>query len=276
MIPKIDPKAIVDSKIIPSTASSRINDGSEFESILKERLDISRPLEAMAIEFLRRTIEAFLSRAALEEDDPNIFPSPLLLNPINQTLKIELRAMGRAIPEALSSTPGNQSLLNEHEPPQVGNQPEPEVSNNLQGQQDFEHFQDFEEIVDEASRKYGVDEALIRAIIRVESSGDPYAVSPAGAKGLMQLMPKTAAELGVTDSFDPVQNIMAGTRYLRQLLMRYQGDVRLALAAYNWGMGNLEKRPDALPRETRNYIAKVENLYRIQTGSNPLALAKTS
>jgi len=79
----------------------------------------------------------------------------------------------------------------------------------------------------------------------------------------MQLMPKTAAELGVTNPFDPAQNIMGGTSYLRTLLDRYRGDVRLALAAYNWGMGNLEKRPEAMPRETRDYIARVESQYRI-------------
>ena len=75
-------------------------------------------------------------------------------------------------------------------------------------------------------------------------------------------MPGTAAELGVTDPFDPAQNIMGGSRYMRQLLDRYQGNVRLALAAYNWGMGNLESRPNALPKETRNYIIRVEEYRR--------------
>jgi soluble lytic murein transglycosylase-like protein len=78
----------------------------------------------------------------------------------------------------------------------------------------------------------------------------------------MQLMPTTAAELGVRDSFDPAQNIMGGTRYLRRLLDRYQGDRKLALAAYNWGMGNVENRLESMPRETRNYILKVESLYQ--------------
>jgi soluble lytic murein transglycosylase-like protein len=77
----------------------------------------------------------------------------------------------------------------------------------------------------------------------------------------MQLMPATARELGVTDCFDPVQNIMGGTRYLRKLLDRYHGDVRLALASYNWGMGNVEANPDRLPRETANYISRVLKHY---------------
>jgi soluble lytic murein transglycosylase-like protein len=136
-----------------------------------------------------------------------------------------------------------------------------DVSNNLQAWQ-YPRTNRIDDIIEEASRKYGVEPGLIKAVISVESGGNPNALSPAGAQGLMQLMPKTAAELGVNNPLDPAENIMAGTRYLRQLLDRYWGNVRLALAAYNWGMGNLEKRPDAMPKETKNYIIKVENLYR--------------
>ena len=121
--------------------------------------------------------------------------------------------------------------------------------------------QDFDCPIAEAAAKYDLDPALIRAVIQVESNRNPEAVSPAGAQGLMQLMPKTAAELGVTNPFDPAQSIEGGSRYLRQLLNRYQGNRRLALAAYNWGMGNLEKRPEALPKETQHYILKVEKVY---------------
>jgi soluble lytic murein transglycosylase-like protein len=83
----------------------------------------------------------------------------------------------------------------------------------------------------------------------------------------MQLMPTTAADLGVQNPFDPGQNIDGGTRYLKQLLGRYGGNRRLALAAYNWGMGNLEKRPEALPRETQRYLVKVEQSYRRYAGT---------
>jgi soluble lytic murein transglycosylase-like protein len=133
----------------------------------------------------------------------------------------------------------------------------PEPSENLPKQQDFDR------VVQEAGEKYGVESSLIKAVIQTESSGNPRAVSPAGAQGLMQLMPKTAAELGVHDPFDPAENVMGGTRYLRRLLDRYQGDRKLALASYNWGMGNVENRIGSMPQETRNYILKVENLYQI-------------
>jgi hypothetical protein len=120
-------------------------------------------------------------------------------------------------------------------------------------------------IVTHASESYGVDPALIKAVIRAESDFDPHATSDKGAFGLMQLMPETAEELGVADPYDPAENIMAGTRYLKTLLDRYQGNIPLALAGYNWGMGNVERHPERMPAETRTYIARVNDYYREET-----------
>ena len=120
---------------------------------------------------------------------------------------------------------------------------------------------DMDAIIDKASATYGVDRDLIVSVIRAESDFDVNATSSKGAMGLMQLMPDTARGLGVTDAYDPEQNVMAGTRFLKSLLNRYNGDVRLALAAYNWGMGNLERSTGSLPEETRNYIARIMKSY---------------
>ena len=122
-------------------------------------------------------------------------------------------------------------------------------------------------IIEKASRRYGVDSELIKAIIKAESNFNPRAVSSAGAQGLMQLMPATARGLGVSDSFDPEQNVMAGTRFLKDMLRRYDGNLDEALAAYNWGPGRVDKHGTShLPRETRDYLAKVKGYYAQYVG----------
>ncbi len=116
---------------------------------------------------------------------------------------------------------------------------------------------EIENIIIHASKTYDVDPDLIKAVVKAESDFNVDSTSPKGAMGLMQLMPATAKELGVKNSYDPVENVMAGTRYLKSLLDRYDGNVTLALAAYNWGMGNVERHPERLPRETQTYIARI-------------------
>ncbi|MFD1176022.1 lytic transglycosylase domain-containing protein [Paenibacillus puldeungensis] len=125
-----------------------------------------------------------------------------------------------------------------------------------------------ESLISKASQAYSVPTSLIKAVIDTESSFNPQAVSSAGAKGLMQLMDGTARGLGLSDAFDPAQNIDGGTRYLSYQLKRYGGELKTALAAYNAGPGRLQKlgisndqelmdKLHLLPQETQKYIGKI-------------------
>lgn len=121
----------------------------------------------------------------------------------------------------------------------------------------------FEDLIREAAERHGVDPLLVKSVVQVESGFRPDAVSPKGAAGLMQLMPSTAAELGVRDVFDPSENVDGGVRYLKGLLERYGNDLETALAAYNAGPGRVD-RAGGIPaiRETRDYVRKVIEAYR--------------
>ena len=120
-----------------------------------------------------------------------------------------------------------------------------------------------ESLVTNASQANGVPPGLVRAVVMAESAGNPSAISVAGAQGLMQLMPGTAAGCGIADPFDPTQNVACGTSYLRSLLNRYHDNVTLAVAAYNAGPGAVDRFHGVPPyAETRAYVVRVLNAYR--------------
>ncbi|WP_051617722.1 lytic transglycosylase domain-containing protein [Desulfofundulus thermocisternus] len=116
----------------------------------------------------------------------------------------------------------------------------------------------YDALFDRVAAKYGLEPALLKAVARVESSFNPHAVSPAGAVGLMQLMPATAAAMGVRNPLDPGENLEGGARYLKSLLEKFNGNVELALAAYNAGPGAVQRYGGIPPyRETQQYLQRV-------------------
>ncbi len=129
--------------------------------------------------------------------------------------------------------------------------------------------QSIDNAVSIASKKYGVDESLIKSIIKVESNFNPNCTSSAGAKGLMQLMPENCRDLKVADPFNIEENIDGGTRHIKEYLDKYNGDVEMALMAYNGGPGRMSRRGVKsiediykMPKETQNYVPKVMKHYR--------------
>jgi soluble lytic murein transglycosylase-like protein len=205
--------------------------------------------ETLSLQMLHSTLS--LAGETLGEASPTAMP----YNLPSQNLKALANAYGISQPGDLAQkahTEVQPSQLQEIDiPPAAPAAPAVETTGS--------HWLD--PVIARASSRYGVDVGLIKAVIKAESNFNPHAVSHAGARGLMQLMPGTARSLGVNDSFDPEQNVMAGTRFLSDLLKRYNGDLDSALAAYNWGPGNVDKKPGRLPRETRDYLARVKQLY---------------
>ena len=125
----------------------------------------------------------------------------------------------------------------------------------------------YENIINEASKKFNVDKNLIKSVIFTESAANAKAKSSANAKGLMQLMDSTAVDMGVKNVWDPKENIYGGTKYLGKMLRQYDGDVKLSLAAYNAGPGNVKKYGGVPPfKETENYITRVLSYYNYLNG----------
>jgi transglycosylase-like protein with SLT domain len=143
----------------------------------------------------------------------------------------------------------------------LGTPPDDELDDSAAVDEALNERDALEPIIQEAAALHGVDPDLVKAVIQTESRFDPRATSGVGAKGLMQLMPKTAKAVGIEDPFDARQNIFGGVKYLSQMMDRYNGNTALALAAYNAGPGNVRRHRGVPPfRETRGYVTKIAKL----------------
>jgi soluble lytic murein transglycosylase-like protein len=175
-----------------------------------------------------------------------------------RTLLLTAAALSAPHAARVSAQPGFGSTISAES---ISAGPRPGVSVNIDSFDPVDAPHAYDDIIREAAEIYKLDPAMIRAVMQAESAFDAMAISPVGALGLMQLMPGVAAELGATDPLDPRQNIMAGARYLRQLLDSHRGNVRLALASYNAGPGNVAKYRAIPPfKETRDYVKRVTGL----------------
>jgi len=248
-----------DHQLTSTRFAERLDRIAAEEALLKQSSpdELQKTAESLRLSTLRSSL-AMLSDT--DESNNELMPSTSALPPLSASLQTYLahQAEKSAVkPEGMQTAAGITA-----DTPQQKKQAAPVTSI----MEDTPRSADMEQLIEKASRRYGVDQGLIRAVIKAESNFNPRALSHAGAQGLMQLMPATARGLGVTDPFDPEQNVMGGTRFLKSLLDRYNGDVDSALAAYNWGPGNVDRKPDRLPQETRNYLARVKQYYNSYIG----------
>ncbi len=216
--------------------------------------DINTIIQLQALGSLRSTDS---SSAAQAPSSSNLFQT--LLNEVLSTVSQPNPVLTPNAGLGALATIMNSNLMSS---PSISYNPVPTSYRPTNGTVNMDQNGDYNDIIKEAANKYQVPEKLIRSVIQQESGYNPNAISSAGASGLMQLMPKTASSLGVNNIMDPYDNIMGGTKYLKSMMTKYNGNIELTLASYNAGPGNVDKYNGIPPfKETQNYVKKVMASY---------------
>ena len=205
-----------------------------------------------------QAIQQFTAGTTQASSSSSLFQEMLAKVAANETNDKSTQTLGSLISAVETQA---QSILSSISLPRAAVSSSPVVTNEATPK-DTGAKTNYDDIISQAATLYKLPEKLIKSVIKQESNFNPTATSYAGASGLMQLMPATAKSLGVTDSTDPEQNIMAGSKYLSQMMNRYGGDVKMALAAYNAGPGNVDKYNGIPPfSETQHYVQNVFSSY---------------
>ncbi len=216
--------------------------------------DINTIIQLQALGSLRSTDS---SSAAQAPSSSNLFQT--LLNEVLSTVSQPNPVLTPNAGLGALATIMNSNLMSS---PSISYNPVPTSYRPTNGTVNMDQNGDYNDIIKEAANKYQVPEKLIRSVIQQESGYNPNAISSAGASGLMQLMPKTASSLGVNNIMDPYDNIMGGTKYIKSMMTKYNGNIELTLASYNAGPGNVDKYNGIPPfKETQNYVKKVMASY---------------
>jgi hypothetical protein len=231
------------------------NDAKKQQEIANRMQEYTNKTAKQMYEKMRHSLFYKIIQSQMGEKNANEYIANIVANVMNYAY---MRARQQSTKDQKSQIfpdeeKQQQTQTQQTQQPIQQEQPQPQQQSNSQ---------DIGTIIKQASQTYGVPEKLIKAVIQAESSGNPDAVSPKGAVGLMQLEPSTAQELGVTDINDPQQNIMGGAKYLSYLIKKYNGDFVLALAAYNAGPNAVDKYGGVPPNgETIDYINRVAGIY---------------
>lgn len=253
--------------ITPVTAKNSVIDPQKAK-ILKVAQDFETLFTSMMMKAMRKTVgdnplmPASFGEKIYSDELDNEYSKMMGKNGslgLADLVVKELERLGSSeVPVSIpNSSTDNLWMLDKAFVPQQPSQ----KSGNTQDSNVSSKVSNWDDLISEASESHGVDKDLIAAVIAQESGGNPRAVSRAGAKGLMQLMDSTAMDLGVHNSFSPRSNIMGGTKYLRAMLDKYNGNEQLALASYNAGPSAVDKYKGIPPySETQNYVKSVQRL----------------